>query len=216
MRSVGSTIFILGIAILLREPGSAYSQDAFDNPAGTPPARLAALPTENTLRDALPMPSVPADLAQDTGFRDRERADFWQRMRPTFNLETEWLPASDEVGIFSYGAKMSIPTYPIFGPPPPLIQLGFSRTEFGQTGDQQLPADVSDFSFGLSWVRRLNERWTLRLMTTAAFASDGENTSGDAWQFRGGVFAIYSRDPEWIWTVGALALAVALARGVVA
>ncbi|MCA9067794.1 MAG: hypothetical protein KDA84_02665 [Planctomycetaceae bacterium] len=170
--------------------------------------RVASLPTERTLTDALPQSPglLSSEMPSEYFDQDRKPADFFERMRPTFNVESEWLSAAGEVGIFSYGAKMNVPTYPIFGPPPPLIQLGFSQTQFWETGNQHLPNHLSDFTFGVSWVRRLNDRWTLRMMTNAAFASDGDNTSGDAWQFRGDVFAIYSRDPQWIWTVGVLAL----------
>ena len=46
----------------------------------------------------------------------------------------------------------------------------------------------------------------MRFMAGASFATDGNNTSSDAWRFRGGAFAIYNRNPEWIWTFGAIAL----------
>lgn len=219
MRALGPIVLMLAfVEILFLGPQTAVSQEEVRQTTSVPviepappatPERIASLPTESTLKEALPdspLGDVPSPFEQGLTHGDGGQPDFWERMRPTVDLETEWLPASGEVGIFSYGAKMNVPTYPFFGPPPPLIRLGYSQTELFDTGHRDLPTQLSDFTFGLSWVRRLNDQWTLRMMGNAAFASDGENTSGDAWQFRGGIFAIYSRDPRWIWTVGALAL----------
>jgi hypothetical protein len=45
----------------------------------------------------------------------------------------------------------------------------------------------------------------MRLLVSGAFASDFENNSSDAWQIRGGVFALYRPNDRWNFAIGALA-----------
>lgn len=191
-------------------PTSAFPQDTVQNspPAiDAPPERIASLPTENTLDAALPPASIDVEY-ENSGHAQRSPGAFSQlkRFQPIVSADAEWLPAGGATGIASYGATVKVPTYPVFGPPPPLIQFGYNWTEFRASSEHELPDHVMDVSLGLSGVRRLNDRWTLRLMGSIAFASDGDNTSSDAWQFRGGAFGMYSRDPHWIWTVGVVVL----------
>ena len=50
-------------------------------------------------------------------------------MRPNLNISAEWQAATNEIGLASYDAGVNFPTYPIFGPPPPLINVGFAVTD---------------------------------------------------------------------------------------
>ncbi|WP_166830844.1 DUF6268 family outer membrane beta-barrel protein [Thalassoroseus pseudoceratinae] len=195
---------ILCVAVIGLQSQPAISQDSDD---GSSSVRLASLPTENTLEETLPPSSIEGQFAT-SGDLEPPRSVFSQlkRFRPLVNAEAEWLPSTGGFGISSYGAAIKVPMYPIFGPPPPLIQFRYERTDFQSPSELGLPDDVLDLVVGISWVRRINDRWTVRTMGSVAFASDGDNTSSDAWQFRGGAFAMYSRDPAWIWTVGVIAL----------
>ena len=102
-------------------------------------------------------------------------------------------------------ARLTVPTYPLYGPPPPFISAGFSYTGLTAPAAFELPASLYDISLGLAWMRPLNERWMLRFMASAAFASDLDNTSSDAWQFRGGVLATYKWTENLQLIVGAIA-----------
>ena len=67
-----------------------------------------------------------------------------------------------------------------------------------------LPDDLFDFTLGAAWIRPLNDRWTLRWMLQGALASDLKNTTSQAWQIRGGGFAMYSRREELQWAFGVM------------
>jgi len=54
-------------------------------------------------------------------------------------------------------------------------------------------------------MRRVNDRWMARFMLSGAFASDMNNTGSDAWQIRGGGFALYRPNERWNWAFGAMA-----------
>lgn len=127
-------------------------------------------------------------------------------MRPNFSFAAEWQTETDGVGIVSYDSGVNFPTYPLFGPPPPFINVGFAYTSIDDRSGSGLPADLYETELGLAWMRRINDRWMLRFMGGTSFATDGSNNSSDAWRFRGGVFALYRRSPEWTWTFGAIAL----------
>lgn len=126
-------------------------------------------------------------------------------MRPNFSLGSEWQGETNEVGLGFHEAGVSFPTYPWFGPPPPMVNVGFEYTSVDAL-DPRLPSELYETELGLSWMRRLNERWMLRFMAGSSFATDGSNNSSDAWRFRGGAFAIYRRNTMWTWTIGAIAL----------
>jgi len=121
-------------------------------------------------------------------------------------VAAEWQAEASDVQLASYDARMSIGTYPVFGPPPPFLNAGFSYFDIDAPSALDLPADLYDYSLGFSWIRPIKERWMVRFMFSTAFATDGNNTSRDAWQFRGGVFAVYRPSDKWTWTFGALAL----------
>lgn len=126
-------------------------------------------------------------------------------MRPTIALRSEWLSSSD----FNFSTNkigVTIPCYPIFGPPPPMIRGEFAYTDLADGDAFGLPAALYEYSIGASWVRPINDRWMVRTMLGVALATDNKNLSSDAWQFRGGVFAVYEPDEQWQWVVGAVAI----------
>ncbi|PAY19452.1 hypothetical protein CKO51_11360 [Rhodopirellula sp. SM50] len=129
-----------------------------------------------------------------------------QLMRPSVRLGYQWLAEADEVELSSYDARVTMPLYPIFGPPPPMFSLGFEYTDLKAPAVFDLPGDLYETSIGLSWSRRRNDRWSFRWMLGVANATDGDNHSSDAWQFRGGGFALYQPNERWTWTFGAIAL----------
>jgi hypothetical protein len=160
-------------------------------------ARWVSLPTDREIEAELPpQPS----LATAPG-----KPDFARLMRPRFSFTGEWEMKTDGVEIRDYDGRLSIPFYPVFGPPPPIISTGFALTEIETPPELLLPEVYYDFSLGVAWVRPLSAKWKLRFMATAAFASDLNNTSSDAWQFRGGVMASYTWNPQWELVIGAFA-----------
>ena len=181
------------------------------------------LPTDRSYRSEGPFPEGESNFGQELGELPPEglspvapelleevpgglsSADLARLMRPRFDLAAEWSPASGDFAIASYDARVSVPTYPFFGPPPPFIQAGFSLTDLDVPLSYDLPGELYDVSLGASWMRRINDRWMLRLTASAAYASDGQNNSSDAWQFRGGVFGIFQQTERWQWVLGALA-----------
>jgi len=111
-----------------------------------------------------------------------------------------------EVGLSIYDTNLKVPLLRFFGSPPPIVSFGFAYSDLSTPVSFELPSDFYETTVGLSWVRQVNERWTLRFMLGIGFATDTFNTSSDAWQFRGGVFGIYRSSERWTWTVGAIAL----------
>lgn len=127
-------------------------------------------------------------------------------MKPNFSFAAEWQAETNDVGVSTFDSGVSIPTYPLFGPPPPFINAGFAYTRIYAPTFVDLPEDLYETELGLAWMRRINDRWMVRFMAGTSFATDGRNNSSDAWRFRGGVFALYRRNPKWTWTFGAIAL----------
>jgi hypothetical protein len=127
-------------------------------------------------------------------------------MRPTFSIASEWQTADRGVSLASYTGKMQVPTYPVFGPPPPFVDFSFKYTDLNTPASVELPGDLYDYALGLSWMRRYNDDWLFRFMFSTAIATDGKNTTSDVWQFRGGGFAMYRRNDQLTWIFGALAL----------
>lgn len=127
-------------------------------------------------------------------------------MRPNFSFAAESQAEAKDIGLAFYDAGVNFPIYPLFGPPPPLVNLGVAYTDVDAPLTVGLPPDLYQTELGLAWMRRLNDRWMMRLMAGASFNTDGKNHSSDAWRFRGGVFALYQRDTKWTWTFGAMAL----------
>jgi len=130
--------------------------------------------------------------------------DFKSLLRPRFSLRAEWEPEADDLAIASYDLSVTVPTYPFFGPPPPLISGGAGLTMLYATPSYNLPVELFDFTLGAAWIRPVNQRWTLRWMLQGALASDLENITSQAWQIRGGGFAMYSRRAELQWAFGVM------------
>jgi hypothetical protein len=120
-------------------------------------------------------------------------------------LRTEWLSDPD-AGLSTSGVSIKAPLLRGFGSPPPIVKIGFDYTNLFAADQFGLPDDLYTYSIGISSVRRINDRWAVRTMLGTAFSTDHDNTSSDAWQFRGGAFGIYERSPQWKWTFGAIAL----------
>jgi Domain of unknown function (DUF6268) len=126
-------------------------------------------------------------------------------MRPKVSFNSEWLTSSD-FDLSRYDVRVSVPTYPFFGPPPPMVNVGVSCINLIDADSFGLPDDLFEYSVGLSWVRPLKDRWIVRSMLGVAMATDNRNTSSDAWQFRGGLFAAYEPNNTWQWVFGAIAI----------
>lgn len=171
------------------------------------------LPVDRSLRveDGLPLDQVnpPPEESFDTESNEpsvTERPlDFKSLMKPRFESSAEWEPEVNGVGISSYDLSMKIPVYPIFGPPPPFINLGYTFTQIDAPAALDLPQSLNEFSLGMSWMRPINEKWMARYMLNGVFASDMNNTSSTAWQIRGGMFVIYRPNENWNFAFGALA-----------
>jgi len=132
--------------------------------------------------------------------------NFLELITPTFNFNMELMAETDQIQMSNFGGRVTIPTYPVFGPPPPMIGLGYSYMNLDAPDSLDLPSDLHEMTLGLSWIRSINEDWKLRLSLGAAFNTDGQNRSSDAWQFRGGIFGMYQTTPEWNWLFGVIAL----------
>lgn len=175
------------------------------------------LPLDRSLRveDGLPLDQVippsddpmdePFDTESDESPSSERPLDFKSLMKPRFDSSAEWEPEVGGVGISSYDLSMKIPVYPIFGPPPPFLNFGYSYTQIDAPASLDLPQSLHEFSFGMSWMRPINEKWIARYTLNGVFASDMNNTSSTAWQMRGGMFAIYRPNETWNFAFGALA-----------
>lgn len=155
-------------------------------------------------------PPVRQKLSQsqtDSGLDNHRTSDYFEPPKPTrrppFGFKGEWISGSD-AGLVTTKVDTTLPLL-MFGTPPPLVKLGFAYTDLFAADSFVLPGELYEYSIGLSWVRPINDRWTIRTMLGVGFATDNQNTSSDAWQFRGGVFAIYERCEQLKWTFGALA-----------
>ena len=138
---------------------------------------------------------------------ESSRADFdYKRLlRPRVRLGLDWEPVSGGLGLEAYEVSITLPTYPIFGPPPPMITNAYSLTKLTSEPSLELPRDLHEASVGLGWVRRINRRWVTRWMINARYASDLQNTGSQAWQIRGGGFGVYRPNDRWSIAIGALA-----------
>jgi len=185
------------------------SRDTARNPSDWPRlSNLSHLPSGRALEE---LPT--AELQPSVDFYDTQPLPtttpanpHLRYVRPRWGLSAEWLPTVEGVGITSYDVTVKAPTYPIYGPPPPFLGAGFSYTNVTADSAHGLPSDLYEYSLTASWMRRWSDSWLVRYMIGVSIATDGRNTSGDAWRFRGGVFAIYRPNDKWSWTFGALAL----------
>ena len=192
---------------------------ANDEPLGeaNKEARWALLPTDRTFRsNATGDPFAPSSVMPDRHLSQRDNElplgrdadpslDLKSLLRPRVDFFAEWEPESNGLAISSYDLSVKMPVYPFFGPPPPFITTGYSFTHIDAPAAFDLPESLHDFSLGMAWMRRMNERWMARFIFNGAFASDMDNTSSDAWQIRGGGFALFRPNDRWSWAFGALA-----------
>ncbi len=128
--------------------------------------------------------------------------------RPTgvpISLESQWLTDSD-VEVATHSATLKLPLLIGSGSPPPIVSIGVAFTDLRAPDSLELPNDLYEYSAGLSWIKRFNERWMTRAMIGMDYATDNENTSSDSWRFNGGIFAIYQKNQQLSWTFGAIAL----------
>lgn len=125
--------------------------------------------------------------------------------RPTLDFKSEWLSRAGGVELLSYELRSKFSLYPWYGPPPPALTLGFQYTDL-LTSPADLPRELYTYTVGASWIRPINDRWTLRFEGGTALATDGDNMTSDAWQFRGSALATYDASPELRWIVGLVAL----------
>ena len=133
-------------------------------------SRWAMLPTDRALRADSGMDStVPMSAFLDgpvstqnseTPPLDRQDPplDLKGLLRPRVDFFAEWEPESDGLAVSSYDLSAKMPLYPIFGPPPPLISAGYSFTQIAAPVVLDLPDSLHDFSLGLAWMRRINDR----------------------------------------------------------
>lgn len=180
-------------------------------------SRLSMQPTyRELLVEEILDPELQADIPQGAlaqpvnegvpaGPAEVPPLDWKSLLRPRLEFSAEWEPESDGLAISSYDLSVQMPTYPVFGPPPPFINAGYSFTQITAPAALDLPERLHDFSLGLAWMRRINDKWMARFMLSAAFASDMNNTGSDAWQIRGGGFALYRPNERWSWAFGAMA-----------
>jgi hypothetical protein len=63
-------------------------------------------------------------------------------MRPSFDFAAEWQAETNDVGLASYDASVKFPTFPLSGPPPPFINVGFSYTDVDAPTALGLPTEL--------------------------------------------------------------------------
>lgn len=192
-------LFVALLAGLLSFEESVVAQVTVSGPTLAPASQVSA-------DGSTVVPVVPASMVSPTSSSGFSSARLKELMRPTFRFGGQWYAQADGVDLSTYETRVTFPTYPIFGPPPPLISAGFAYTDLNGPAALDLPGDLYESSLGLTWMRRWNDRWMFRSMLGIANATDGNNNSSDSWQFRGGIFAMYQPNPCWTWTIGAIAL----------
>lgn len=208
--SVRSLLYALtfAIALAIKTSPSACAIQSF-NASAQPayPTSLSSVDYFDAERQTLNQPAFDASSFSSSEFATSQ-VDQPVSGRPSgipIGLQAEWLSDSD-AGLVTAGVSMKAPLLRGFGSPPPIIKVGFDYTNLFAADGFGLPDDLYEYSLGVSWVRRINDRWAVRTMLGTAFATDHDNTSSDAWQFRGGAFGIYESSPQWSWTIGAIAL----------
>ena len=171
------------------------------------PAMTQSPPTIPTSDPAGNTPDTRSQLiAHASAETGMSKAQIRRLMRPTFGFSGQWYGERDDVSLGTLDARVTVPLMPIFGPPPPMLTAGFGWTDLDAPDGLDLPNALYETTLGLAWMRKWNDRWMFRTMLGIAFATDGRNESSDAWQFRGGAFALYQPNERWTWTLGAIAL----------
>lgn len=192
-----TSVFLLNLSVVVPcEAEEAVNTEVFSD------HRIASvsLPTDRLLQDQRNAASGAASTQSKSQLKVRKR-----RFGPQLNVVAEWQSASDDVGLSSVDVSINQAVYPFFGPPPPVIQAGYSFTEIDSRSELNLPDHLHEISLGTAWIRKIDHHWMARLAVSAAFASDFNNTSGDAWQARGAAFAMYMPNEDWTFAFGAVA-----------
>ena len=133
---------------------AAFASEPDRSGVSTSPSELirhAALPTDRILRHATEVP-FDADMAR----KPEVPANDERRLSPRFQASVEWQPSASDVGISSYDLSVQQPIYPVFGPPPPFINAGYSFTRIDAPASFGLPDSLHEYSLGMSWMRRIN------------------------------------------------------------
>jgi hypothetical protein len=185
----------VGVAQGHDERQNHASSDRFNDASLVPPP--AATPALNPVDQRFESQTITDSVVSQAAFRSL--------IRPKISFSSEWLTSSD-LNLSNHDIRVTVPTYPFFGPPPPMISAGFSFTDLIDADALGLPGDLFEYSTGLSWVRPVKDRWMVRSMLGVALATDNKNTTSDAWQFRGGIFAVYEPNEKWQWVFGAIAI----------
>ncbi|MEM7165152.1 MAG: DUF6268 family outer membrane beta-barrel protein [Planctomycetota bacterium] len=149
--------------------------------------------------------SSRAPLAATSDHPETRPRGSLRSFRPRIELGNEWLSRASGVELHTVEAQAKLPLYPWFGPPPPAITFGFGYTDLASS-HAELPSELYAYSTSLAWLRPIDDVWTLRLQAGVTLATDGDNLTSDAWQFRGSALAIYQRNPELQWVLGLVAL----------
>lgn len=121
----------------------------------------------------------------------------WERFRPAVTSRVDWELPRDGFGVVEAEFAARFGTYPVFGPPPPFITPSLTLTLFEAPFGWQIPSELYAVGVEFSWLRPINDRWAVRFGVTPTLASDLENTSSQAWRFRGMALAFYDWTPEW-------------------
>ena len=118
-------------------PQGDYAPDAALPPTGAlhTPTSAVMLPTDRTTASALE-PAASVDIPSDVA----------RWLRPQWGVMAEWEPETDGIEVLNFDADVTVPTFPIWGPPPPLISAGFSLTDLMAPADLDLPPALYDFT----------------------------------------------------------------------
>lgn len=176
------TLYILICLVFLGFSAPAYSQerqDYFDDPVAEEPSIGFSERAATPATDPSKRRSLPVGFSYE-------------------------LIGSSEAGVSTATVNTTLPLL-FLGSPPPLVRFGVGFTELSGVAFDEFPENFFDYSASLSWIRPINDRWTIRTMLGIGFATDNENNSSDAWQFRGGIFGMYRTNEALTWTFGALA-----------
>ncbi|QDT61492.1 hypothetical protein SV7mr_40280 [Stieleria bergensis] len=184
-------------------PDQPPSWDPYQTPDG--PAAVFDSAASNAVDPYACDTPVTRDTVLDRS-TSLSKAQIRKLMMPRLSFAADWYGEADDVSLTRYATRVTMPTYPFFGPPPPMINVGFSYTDLNAPAALDLPTDLYETSLTASWIRKWNQRWSFRFSAGTAFATDSHNESGDSWQFRGSAFAMYQPNERWNWTFGALAL----------
>ncbi len=144
------------------------------------------------------------NLSSDAAYVDGTEPSSRHSRRPPVGMKAEWISDS-ETGMASVDLSVSLPLL-FIRTPPPIVKVGVNYTSLQTPQSFGIPEGLFEYSLGVASVRKLNDKWNVRSVLGIELATDNENRSSDAWRFRGGVFATYSKNENLSWTFGAIAM----------